>query len=63
MPGAGGLDVADHIKHSGMKIKILLTSGYSLELARTIEGKGLPLLTKPFRRDELLRRIRELLDN
>ena len=62
MPGAGGLDVADHIKRTGIKIKVLLTSGYSLELARTIDGKNLPLLTKPFRRDELLLRIRQLLD-
>jgi len=62
MPGAGGLEVAEKITRSGLPIKVLLTSGYSLELARTIEGMNLPLLTKPFRRDELLLKIRQLLD-
>lgn len=62
MPGAGGLEVAEEITRAGLPIKVLLTSGYSLELARTMKGKDLPLLTKPFRRDELLLRIRELLD-
>jgi DNA-binding response OmpR family regulator len=62
MPGSGGLDVARHIRDRGLPIDVLLTSGYSLELARTVAGEHLPLLTKPFRRDELLARVRELLD-
>jgi len=62
MPGAGGLDVVDHIERSDITIKVLLTSGYSPELALTTEGRHLPLLTKPFRRDELLQRVRQLLD-
>ncbi len=47
---------------TGLDVAILLTSGYSSELVRTMEGENLPLLTKPFRRDELLLRVRELLD-
>jgi len=62
MPGTGGLEVAEKITRAGLPIKVLLTSGYSLELARNMKGRDLPLLTKPFRRDELLHRIRELLD-
>ncbi len=62
MPGAGGLDVVSHIRATGSEVAILLTSGYSSELTRTMEGEKLPLLTKPFRRDELLLRVRELLD-
>jgi len=62
MPGAGGLDVLSHIRATGLDVAILLTSGYSNELAQTMEGENLTLLTKPFRRDELLLRVRELLD-
>ena len=62
MPGAGGLEVVSHIRTTGLDVSVLLTSGYSNELARTMEGENLPLLTKPFRRDELLLRVRELLD-
>jgi PAS domain S-box-containing protein len=62
MPGSGGLDVVSHIRATGQEMAVLLTSGYSNELARTMEGESLPLLTKPFRRDELLLRVRELLD-
>jgi len=62
MPGAGGLDVLSHIRSSGLDMATLLTSGYSSELARSMEGENVTLLTKPFRRDELLSQIRELLD-
>jgi PAS domain S-box-containing protein len=62
MPDSGGLDVVSHIRATGREMAVLLTSGYSNELARTMEGENLPLLTKPFRRDELLLRVRELLD-
>jgi PAS domain S-box-containing protein len=63
MPGSGGLDVVGHIRESGSSVKVVLTSGYSLELARTTASEDLPLLTKPFRRDELLRRVRVILDS
>ncbi len=63
MPGAGGLDVVEHLRESGSSIKVMLTSGYSLELTRTSANVGIPVLTKPFRRDELLNRIRKLLDS
>jgi PAS domain S-box-containing protein len=63
MPGAGGLDVISHTRAAGLDVPILLTSGYSSELARTVAGENLPLLTKPFRRDDLLLRVRELLDS
>jgi len=63
MPGAGGLDVVEHLRESGSSIKVILTSGYSLELARTSANEEIPLLTKPFRRDELLDRIRKVLDS
>jgi len=62
MPGVGGLQIAEHLRSSGSPIKILLTSGYSAELARSTSIEDPPLLTKPFRRDELLHRLRALLD-
>jgi len=62
MPDIGGLEVVEHIRQTGSKAGVVLTSGYSLELARTTAGENLPLLTKPFRREELLRLVRQLLD-
>jgi PAS domain S-box-containing protein len=62
MPGAGGLEVVEYLREAGSPIKVMLTSGYSLELARSSVTAGLPLLTKPFRREELLDRIRKVLD-
>jgi PAS domain S-box-containing protein len=62
MPGTGGLEVIHHIRAAGTEVAVLLTSGYSNDHARAIEGESLPLLTKPFRREELLLRVRELLD-
>ncbi len=62
MPVAGGLDVADHLENLDSPVKILLTSGYSEDLVRSSKGGALPLLTKPFRREQLLQKIRQLLD-
>jgi CheY-like chemotaxis protein len=62
MPGIGGLDVADHLRATGSRVKVLLTSGYSPELAAAGADPDTPLLTKPFRRDELLAAVREALD-
>jgi signal transduction histidine kinase/CheY-like chemotaxis protein len=63
MPGTGGLDVSEHIRNAGLRLKVLLISGYSPELATTVAGTELRFLTKPFRRDELLENVRELLDD
>ena len=62
MPGSGGLEVAEHLQSIASPVKILLVSGYSAELANGGADEDLPLLTKPFRRDELLQRVRQLLD-
>jgi CheY-like chemotaxis protein len=47
---------------TGSRVKVLLTSGYSPELAGDGAGPVTQLLTKPFRRDELLAAVREALD-
>ena len=62
MPGFGGLEVAEQLRATGSRVKVLLTSGYSPELAGAGAGPDTPLLTKPFRRDELLAAVREILD-
>lgn len=63
MPKSGGLEVARRVRNEGLEIKVLLTSGYSPELARSSVDDSVPLLTKPFRSDELLARVRGILDS
>lgn len=63
MPGAGGLEVVEHLRSSGSLLRVLLTSGYSPDLPHTAAIGELPLLTKPFRRDELLHQVRTILDS
>jgi CheY-like chemotaxis protein len=63
MPGAGGLEVIEHLRGSGSLLKVLLTSGYSPDLTHTTAVEQAPLLTKPFRRDELLHKVRTVLDS
>ncbi|MEE4272664.1 MAG: PAS domain S-box protein [Thermoanaerobaculales bacterium] len=62
MPGAGGLEVVEQLRSTGSTLKVLLTSGYSPDLARSATVSDIPLLTKPFQRDELLTAVRSLLD-
>jgi two-component system cell cycle sensor histidine kinase/response regulator CckA len=62
MPGTGGLEVAAHLRASGSTVKLLFTSGYSPDLTGTGGDTDAPLLSKPFRRDELLRAVRQLLE-
>jgi len=63
MPVAGGLEVVEHLRSSGSLLKVLLTSGYSPDLTNAGTIGELPLLTKPFRRDELLHQVRTILDS
>jgi len=63
MPGAGGLEVVDHLRSAGSRLKVLLTSGYSPFLSKRKTANEIPLLTKPFQRNELLASVRSLLDD
>ena len=64
MPGLGGRQVMDQIqaKHAGMSF--LFSSGYSEGAVHTdfVVHKGVRLIKKPYRIEELLREVRQVLD-
>ncbi|MBU0859541.1 MAG: response regulator, partial [Alphaproteobacteria bacterium] len=61
--GIGGLELAQSVQQYYPHIKVLFTSGYS---EKTIPNYHLildfPLIGKPYRRDTLAVKVRELLD-
>lgn len=62
--GATGVELASNLAERGCKAKILFMSGYTREAVER-DGPFDPraaLLTKPFRRAELLRQVYALLD-
>jgi PAS domain S-box-containing protein len=64
MPGMSGRELADAARAMRPGLKVLYCSGYS-EDAIIHQGRldpGVQLLAKPFRRGELARRVREVLD-
>ena len=65
MPRLGGRAVLDHIRASGAKRPVLFASGYSSGDVHSnfILKDGLELLTKPYSRNELLVKVRALLDS
>jgi PAS domain S-box-containing protein len=64
MPGLGGWELAQSALGLRPGLKILLTSGYPLETARlqTQRNVKLVVLSKPYRKAELAKMIRETLD-
>ena len=64
MPGMNGRELAEAVRKRRPDVKVLYTSGYS-ENAFVHEGHldaGIALLTKPYRKQDLSRKIREVLD-
>jgi len=64
MPGMSGRAVADDIERLRPGTKVLFMSGYTDDTIvhhGVLEG-GATLLAKPFRADDLLRTVREVLD-
>ena len=64
MPGMSGGDLHDGIKRLNPQVKTLLSSGYSVDgQAADILNRGCSgFLQKPFKPDQLSRKIREILD-
>ncbi len=64
MPGMNGGDTYDHLKRLNPNIKVLLSSGYSINGdASTILDRGCSgFIQKPFNLMELSQKIREILD-
>lgn len=63
MPGGmSGIELADEIKRRGQTCKILFTSGFAdMQQAGTMAWTEKNLLTKPYRRTDLSKRIEMLL--
>jgi two-component system cell cycle sensor histidine kinase/response regulator CckA len=65
MPELNGRELADRIKEMRPGIKVLYMSGFMTETILKYYGisiKGIPFLQKPFSREVLRRKIREVLD-
>ncbi len=64
MPKLGGRAVFNHILEQRPDIRVLFSSGYSMNAVHTdfVLDKGMQLIQKPYQRDDLLRRIRDALD-
>jgi CheY-like chemotaxis protein len=64
MPEMGGSETYDRLKEINPDIKILLSSGYSIDgLAKTILAKGCDgFIQKPFTLKDISQKMREILD-
>ncbi|MGC1404399.1 MAG: response regulator, partial [Thermodesulfobacteriota bacterium] len=64
MPGMGGKETFRKLKEINPKIKVLLSSGYSTDgevgeiLKEGVEG----MVQKPYKDEELIEKVREILD-
>ncbi|MFW6334992.1 MAG: response regulator [Desulfosalsimonas sp.] len=65
MPKKNGREVHDEIKKLKPEAKVLFCSGYSSNAIHNnfVLYEGMELLQKPFSADELLRKVRDLLDS
>jgi DNA-binding response OmpR family regulator len=57
MPYMGGAELAQHLRARRQSLKLICISGYPGETEVKYD-----FLAKPFSRDELLKRVREVLD-
>ena len=64
MPGMNGRELADALAATRPTTRLLLISGYaqSLIVENLAEHTGAPFLLKPFTADDILSRVREILD-
>ena len=64
MPGMSGRDACSAIREVDPEAKVLYMSGYTMDIikARDVIEEGAELLMKPVRPLELLRKVREMLD-
>ncbi len=59
MPYMGGAELAQHLRSRRESLKLLCISGYPGSLTGDVPGD---FLAKPFSRDDLLNKVREVLD-
>ena len=60
MPIMNGLELAQRVEATSPTTKVMLMSGYVTSAVRT---SGRPLLSKPFRANDMLAMVRQLLDS
>ena len=64
LPGADGRELVRRLKRHRRELPVLYMSGYSIsEAVGTAMGDLAPLLQKPFTPDDLLVRVRQVLDS
>ncbi len=64
MPTMGGKELFDHVHREWARIPFLFTTGYSENVVHTqfVKKADISFLTKPFGRDVLARKVREMLE-
>lgn len=62
MPGIKGTELVRRLRAEHPGLKVLFMTGYADDLLREEAREGSPVILKPFQRDELACRLRELLD-
>jgi PAS domain S-box-containing protein len=63
LPGRNGRELAVELQRRHPGLRVLFTSGYAAQQSgEPLVPPGVPFLEKPFAPDELLRRVREVLD-
>jgi PAS domain S-box-containing protein len=64
MPGKNGREMVDEIRKLKPGVKAVFISGYASDIMhkKGIIEEGMEFITKPFRKDELLQKVREVLD-
>jgi two-component system, cell cycle sensor histidine kinase and response regulator CckA len=63
MPGMSGWDLASRLKSQRSQMKVIYMSGYSpTATPREIQDAGIDYLQKPMSPDDLLSKVREVLD-
>jgi two-component system, cell cycle sensor histidine kinase and response regulator CckA len=65
MPGINGMETFEKLKEIDKNVRVLLSSGYSIsgEAKNILELGCMGFIQKPFRADELSRKIRDVLDS
>jgi len=65
MPGIGGYKCLDHLLKIDPGIKVIIATGYGLngKVKETLESGAVGYMGKPFLKADMLKRVREVLDN
>ncbi len=64
MPGPSGVDLAEHLRAARADVRVLFMSGYSDNaiVRNGMLGESTAFLQKPFTPEELLRKLRHVID-